>query len=112
MTFCIGEQVGTSHGPGRIVGIEKHEINGAKVDLYAIDLLKSRLLVPVDRADTLRPLSTLPVIADAMTVLGTRPKAPRGPWYSAALKISAEGTQRRLPHRRGRCARFASGWQR
>jgi CarD family transcriptional regulator len=86
MTFRIGEQVGTCHGPGRIVGIERHEIEGASIELFTIDLRKSRLLVPVDRAEALRPLSTLAVIADVLTLLGTRPKAARGPWYAAALK--------------------------
>jgi CarD family transcriptional regulator len=86
MTFRIGETVGTVHGPGKIIGIERQEIAGAMVDFFAIDLPKSRLLVPLDRTHTLRPLSTPAVISDALVVLGTKPKGPRGPWYPAALR--------------------------
>jgi RNA polymerase-interacting CarD/CdnL/TRCF family regulator len=104
MKFRIGEQVGTSHGPGRIAGIERREINGDKVELYAVDLAKSRLLVPIDRAGALRPLSTLAMIADGMTVLGTRPKPHRGKWFATAIKFEQKIYSGTLPHSCFRCS--------
>lgn len=82
--FQVGETVVTTQGVGRVSGIERHEVKGVRVELLAIELPNGRLLVPKDRVENLRPLASRATIANALSVLGTKPRSLRGPWLAAA----------------------------
>jgi CarD family transcriptional regulator len=82
--FKVGECVRTAQGVGRISGIERREIKGVQVELLVIQLPNARLLVPRDRVEDLRPLASSTTIANALAVLGTKPRSLRGSWLAAA----------------------------
>ncbi len=78
------------HGVGVVVGIEKQEIAGHKLELITIDFEADRMRVsiPIAKAQKngLRLLCSSNTVDKALSVLSTKPKKSRAIWAKRALE--------------------------
>lgn len=83
-----------THGVGRVVGIETHEIGGTSLQLIAINFDKDRMIlrVPVSKAKDsgLRRLSTRKVMETALATLKGRSRVKRAMWSRRAQEYEAK----------------------
>ena len=83
-----------THGVGKVIGVEKEEIAGIKLDLVIINFDRDRmtLRVPLDKAPTsgLRKLSSKKIMEDAMTTLKGRARIKRTMWSRRAQEYEAK----------------------
>lgn len=83
-----------THGVGRVVGIESHEIAGTKLQLIAINFDKDRMIlrVPVTKAKEagVRRLSTRKVMETALATLKGRSRVKRAMWSRRAQEYEAK----------------------
>ena len=94
-TFKAGSfVVYPTHGVGKVIGVEKQEIAGHKLDLVIITFDRDRmtLRVPLDKAPTLglRKLSSKKIMEDAMTTLKGRARVKRTMWSRRAQEYEAK----------------------
>ncbi|MDH5773165.1 MAG: CarD family transcriptional regulator, partial [Rhodospirillaceae bacterium] len=83
-----------THGVGQVVGIEKQEVAGYKLQLFVISFESERmtLSVPVDKAvgSGLRKLSSKKVMDAAMATLKGRARVKRTMWSRRAQEYEAK----------------------
>lgn len=82
------------HGVGRVVGIEKREISGTKLELYVVRFEKERmtLRVPVTKAEAagMRKLSSQATMDEAFTTLKGKARIKRTMWSRRAQEYEAK----------------------
>ncbi len=82
------------HGVGKVVGIEKREIAGSKLELYVVRFEKERmtLRVPVDKAEGsgMRRLSNQATVDEAFTTLKGKARVKRTMWSRRAQEYEAK----------------------
>lgn len=93
--FKVNDQiVYPAHGVGQIVGLEKQEVAGVKIELFVIDFdqEKMKLRVPTGKAKAagMRPLSSDKAIKDAITTLKGRARIKRTMWSRRAQEYDAK----------------------
>jgi CarD family transcriptional regulator len=83
-----------THGVGKVMGVEKQEIAGFKLQLFVIsfDSEKMTLRVPVEKVKDsgLRKISSRDKMATAMTTLRGRARAKRTMWSRRAQEYEAK----------------------
>ncbi|MDH3335785.1 MAG: CarD family transcriptional regulator [Rhodospirillaceae bacterium] len=83
-----------THGVGQVIGIEKQEVAGYKLQLFVISFESERmtLSVPVDKAvgSGLRKLSSKKVMDAAMATLKGRARVKRTMWSRRAQEYEAK----------------------
>ena len=83
-----------THGVGKVLGIEKQEIAGFKLQLYVISFEseKMTLRVPTDKVKDsgLRKLSSRDKMQNAMTTLKGRARSKRTMWSRRAQEYEAK----------------------
>lgn len=83
-----------THGVGQVIGIEKQEVAGHKLQLFVISFESERmtLSVPVDKAigSGLRKLSSKKVMDAAMATLKGRARVKRTMWSRRAQEYEAK----------------------
>lgn len=83
-----------AHGVGKLVGLEKHNIGGADVDLMVIYFEKERmtLRLPEGKAKTagLRPIATKEDMSDALELLKVKIRVKRTMWSRRAQEYETK----------------------
>ncbi|MDH5187970.1 MAG: CarD family transcriptional regulator [Rhodospirillaceae bacterium] len=83
-----------THGVGQVIGIEKQEVAGYKLQLFVISFESERmtLSVPIDKAigSGLRKLSSKKVMDSAMATLKGRARVKRTMWSRRAQEYEAK----------------------
>lgn len=83
-----------AHGVGKLVGLEKHNIGGADVDLMVIYFEKERmtLRLPEGKAKTagLRTIATKEDMSDALELLKVKIRIKRTMWSRRAQEYEAK----------------------
>ncbi|MGP1253884.1 CarD family transcriptional regulator [Algihabitans albus] len=93
--FTAGDYVVyPTHGVGKVLGIETHEISGETIDLIVIKFEKDRmtLRVPVGKAQQsgLRRLSSRKMMDSALAALKGRSRAKKTMWSRRAQEYEAK----------------------
>jgi CarD family transcriptional regulator len=93
--FAAGEfVVYPAHGVGKIVGVEKQEIAGHKLEVFVIDFEKDKMIlrVPITKVSTsgLRSLSSRKEIQVALKTLKGRSRVKRTMWSRRAQEYEAK----------------------
>jgi CarD family transcriptional regulator len=93
--FTAGDYVVyPTHGVGKVLGIETHEISGETIDLIVIKFEKDRmtLRVPVGKAQQsgLRRLSSRKMMDSALAALKGRSRAKKAMWSRRAQEYEAK----------------------
>ncbi len=93
--FTAGDYVVyPTHGVGKVLGIETHEISGEKIDLIVVKFEKDRmtLRVPVGKAQQsgLRRLSSRKMMDSALAALKGRSRVKKTMWSRRAQEYEAK----------------------